>query len=539
MKPLTILILFSLPLFIFSQENRKDDFYFSSIEEEIVALNNKARKTDEDHPSDKLQLAREAYELSVAEDLYTNQADALATMGTAYLNLLEIDKSLESLTKSYELSKRIDYSEGLWYSAFYLGILHNFLEDFEKAEAFYKEADLLISSENDMRHIQVYRELAKLYKNQKLYKKAVSMISDALYISETLNDIQSTLELNLLSGEIHFNSGNIRIASSYLNNIINQTSAVGDYQNIRASAMSLMGKCYALLGNFPMALAYGQDALLLSVKNSFGSGRLDAYDSLSFIYQYMDDYEKAYFYLQTFYKQKELLEKEKSTSSLNRIKAYYGTFEKDQEIDKQQQQIETQKRLILAGSLFIALFIILILVFYLLYKKNSRIAEKLTREMKKEMVLSRTDPVTGLPNRKDMEGLIQNAITRWKKENIDFSLLFISLETYSKIDREWGEGSGEDLQRFASRIMQVELKGRDRISVWKPFLFLILLPETDRESLKTVIHKLHLKFSKIQYVYEGKETTLSVKSGSYTYSREDTRSNCIERCREELDNSST
>jgi len=82
---------------------------------------------------------------------------------------------------------------------------------------------------------------------------------------------------------------------------------------------------------------------------------LDAYDSLSFIYQLMDDYEKAYINLQLFYSQKEILEKKINTGNLNKIKAYYGSFEKEQEIDKQQMQIENQNRLILAGSLMITL----------------------------------------------------------------------------------------------------------------------------------------------------------------------------------------
>jgi diguanylate cyclase (GGDEF)-like protein len=529
-----LIILFLYPLVLFSQVDGTEDFYFSSLEEEAVLLNLQARETGNDQPSVKLQLAQEAYSLAIAEQLYETQVDALATMGTAYFYLLEIDKSLEALKRSYELANRINYSEGHWYSAYILGTIHAYLEDPEIAEAYFSEADQLVIPENDIKHISVFKELVKIYISQKFYEKAATISTEALLMSEILDEEGFILELTLLSGEIQFLAGNIRRANNLLRDIITKTSALGEYQEIRASALSLMGKCYALLGDYHMALANGQDALLLSVKNDSDQGRLEAYDSLSYIYQLMDDFERAYLNLQLYYRQKEFLEKEKNTGNLNKIKAYYGTFEKEQEIDKQQLQIETQNRLILAGSLMIAVFIVLLLIFYLLYRKNSRIAEKLSRDLKRELILSKTDPVTGLSNRKDIEDLIQKAIAAWKKDYINFSLLFLSIESYKKIDREWGEGSGEKLQKFIGNLLKSELKGQDVVAVWKPFLFLILLPETDQDSLKSVRHKLNLRFSRVKYIQDERETVLILNMGTSTYSGDGNRSDCIERCREEL-----
>jgi len=527
-------MLFYSSFVLFSQVDKTEDFYFSSIEEEAVLLNKKARETGNDKPLVKLQLAQEAYALSVDENLLENQVDALATMGSAYFHLLDIDKSLELQNQSYELARNINYTEGQWFSAYSLGTLQVYLEDPEKAEIFFAEADKLIVAENDIKHIIVLKEFVKLYKQQGLFEKASATAEEALLMAESLKEEKYTLELSLLYGEIQFHAGNIRNANNLFRNIIAMTSALGDYQDIRASALSLMGKCYALLGDYHMALANGQDALLLSVKNDSDQGRLDAYDSLSFIYQLMDDYEKAYINLQLFYSQKEILEKKINTGNLNKIKAYYGSFEKEQEIDKQQMQIENQNRLILAGSLMITLFIILILIFYFLYRKNSRIADKLSRDLKREMILSKTDPVTGLPNRKKIEEVIQKAITLWKKDAVNFSLLFLSIESFKKIDKEWGEGSGEKIQKFIGNLLKSELKGRDIISVWKPFLFLILLPETDSDSLKSVRHKINLRFSREKYIQDERETSLSLKIGFFTYSGEENRSDCIIKCREEL-----
>ena len=284
---IALLFIIFLPLFLIAQVDKTEDFYFSSIEEEIIALNKKAVETGEDNPAEKLRFASKAYELSIAEDLFENQVTALLSMGEAYFYLLEIDKSLEYLNESYELSRNLFFRDGHWNSAYQLGLLYSFLDDSQKAISFFLEADQLVNEENDIRHICVNRELIDLYKDSELYGDAISLASETLVMAEVLEDEQSILEITLQSGEIHLLAGEIRKANNLFKEITSRTSAVGDFQYLRASAMSNMGKCYALLGDYHLALSSGQRALLLSVKNDSGPGRIEAYNSLSFIYEYI------------------------------------------------------------------------------------------------------------------------------------------------------------------------------------------------------------------------------------------------------------
>jgi diguanylate cyclase (GGDEF)-like protein len=519
---------------LFSQVDKTDDFYFSTIDEEIIALIDKANQIGESDPSEMLRLSLDAYSMAVAEDSFENQVKALAAIGIAYFDLQEIEKSFQALDDSNQLAKRINYIEGQWYSAYHLGILNNFIDDLEKSILYFEEAESLIPDFNDPKHIPVYRELADLYDRQNQFEKAVDFSEKALKIAIFQGDLESVLSIYLLSGEIHFRAGNIRTANNQFGAIVNQTTSFGDFQNIRALAMSQMGKCYALLGDFHLALANGQNSLLLSAKNDFLEGRVKAYDSLAFIYQKMDDFKQAFENLQLYYSFKSIFDLKINTEKLNKIKAYYGTFEKEQEIDKQQIQIQSQNRLILFGSLMIAIFTILILILFLLYRKNSRIAVKLNRELKNEMFLSRTDLVTGLPNRKNIEDLIQKEIIKWKKSNTEFSIVFVSIELYRKIDKEYGEGTGQALQKFISRLLKTELKGQDIVSVWKPFLFLLLLPATNSEDSQSVVNRIKLRISREIFTKDDKEIPLSIKIGSFTYSGEGNRSDCIEKCRSEL-----
>jgi diguanylate cyclase (GGDEF)-like protein len=531
---LLVPVIFFLSFFLFSQEDQTGDFFFTSMDEEISLLIEKARKTGESDPASMLFSATEAYELSISEGSVTGQINALATMGKAYFYLQEYDKSIQALTESYNTSAQVEYTEGLWYSSFNLGIIYRYIEDTEKAVRYMEEADALVVQENDSRHISIYTELAALYKEQKMYEKALLISSKASTIALNLDDTQSVLSLSLQQGDIYYLAGDIRKASNLFEFIILKTSSFGEFQNLRASAMSQIGKCYALLGDYHLALANGQDALLLAAKNDSVTGRIEAYEALSFIYQNMGDYDQAFSNLQLYYRQKEILDKEKRSSNLNNIKAYYQTFEKEQEIDKQQVQISIQNRLILTGSFVMAICVVLILILFILYRKHSRTALKLNRELKQEMELTRRDHVTGLPNNKFIEDSLREAILKWKREQSVFSLVFISFESLKKIDQEQGAGTGAEIQKYISRLLKIELKGQDIVSLWKPFLFLLLLPDTDSSSSDSVIQRLITKFDKENFIKGETPLELPFKIGQFTYAGEGNRSYCIDKCREAI-----
>ena len=166
------------------------------------------------------------------------------------------------------------------------------------------------------------------------------IVEKALSLTEDNEDKDIILELTILMGEINYLAGDINKAVDLFESVVNLTDTSGENQFLRSLAMSFLGKCYILLGKYNIALVNGQQALLLSAKINFIEGRLKAYESLAFIYENMHRYEDAFSNLKSFYAHKEIFDKENSEKNLSRIKAYYGTFEKELEIDKQQIQIE-------------------------------------------------------------------------------------------------------------------------------------------------------------------------------------------------------
>jgi len=532
-----ILILSSILLSLEGQNGEAQGFYFTSAEDQVEELNREAKSLPSERAAEMLNLARKGYNLAEEENLKRLAIEAQALMGIAYYHLLEIDKSLESLKESYDMAIRYQYQSLQTYTAFHIGVVYRYLDEKEKALALFSEALELLSDDSGVQKVSILVQMAETYRDLREFGLASQFADKALSIAEELNLDLKVMELHLLSGNIAFNDGRLRDSVSQLIRIIGNTADGIDFSMVRASAMALLSRNYALLKDYTSALSYGQDALLLAVKTSNEKARLEAYSSLSFIYRQMNNYREAYNYLSLYYQQKEKYDKGRNDKNLNSIKTYYETLEKEKEIDEQKVQIDSQNRLILYGGLMLVLLLALLFVFYLLYKKKSRIVEKLSRDLKREMVLSKTDPVTGLPNRKGLDEKLKESFLKWKDSKKDFSLLIISLYDHKKMDKEVEPGTGEQFQKYIGDLLHTELKGNDFISLWKPFAFSILLPETDEDSVKTLKHKLDLVLNSRNFKSGDKEIPLSFKSASATYSGEGTARDFLDKCREQLKSS--
>lgn len=529
---LTLAFIFSLS--IFSQDGESNDFMFATIEDQIRSYNQQAEALTPDKAGEMLNLAKKAFSLAEAENFNKLGAEAQALMGIAYYYLLEIDKSLEYLNYCYDTALKYQFADLISYASYNMGIVYRYLDDKEKALTLFHESLANQDDANTIQKLSTLKALAETHRDLGQYTEAAGYTESALLIAKELEEQLIIQELQLLSGDIAYKNGNLRESVSRLIAIIRETSETAAMTAVRSSAMSLLGRNYARLNDNTRALSYGQDALLLAVSSGDEPNRLEAYSSLAFIYRQMNQFEEAYNYLSLYYKQKEIYDSGKNEKNLNSIKAYYETLEKEKEIDEQRVRIASQNRLIIYGTLLLVGLLALLFIFYQLYRRNQRVVEKLSRDLKKEMVLSKTDAVTGLPNRKAIEEKIREAFLQWKTDRKDFSLLFISFSEYRNLDKDIEDGAGEKFQKFIGDLLNTELKGQDFIALWKPFLFSVLLPSTDRESLILLGERLEHSLIEQRFKINDKEMSLSYTTASAVYSGEGTMHEFIDSCKNEL-----
>jgi len=105
---------------------------------------------------------------------------------------------------------------------------------------------------------------------------------------------------------------------------------------------------------------------------------------------------------------------------------------------------------------------------------------------------ARTDPLTGLSNRRDMMERLNAAHDASRKDGDVHGLILADLDDFKQINDGYGHGVGDEaLQQLAVRLSET-VKGRDVVSRWGGEEFLVLLPDTDKEGARAVAENLQL-----------------------------------------------
>lgn len=170
-----------------------------------------------------------------------------------------------------------------------------------------------------------------------------------------------------------------------------------------------------------------------------------------------------------------------------------------------------------------------------LLEKNALLEEKnkqLTAAQKELEVAARTDPLTKLPNRRDiLEKIIEEKI-RFDRSSKPFTLVLGDIDDFKRINDTYGHDCGDMVLVETARIMRGHLRKQDHAARWGGEEFL-LLPETDAAGGKTITQKIREKIADNTLEYQDQSISVTMTFGVTTITQ-----NCpgnIEECLKKAD----
>ncbi|MBI4390041.1 MAG: diguanylate cyclase, partial [Nitrospinae bacterium] len=150
-------------------------------------------------------------------------------------------------------------------------------------------------------------------------------------------------------------------------------------------------------------------------------------------------------------------------------------------------------------------------------KREQLIAELLVMKMRLEEA-ARTDPLTGLPNRRDFEEKSVYEIKRFERHGKPFGLVIGDIDHFKKINDTYGHDAGDQALKQTARLMQTALRKQDLVFRWGGEEFLILLPETDLKGAETLSEKVRSKFESEDFIYQRQKLPVTMSFGVALYS---------------------
>ena len=104
--------------------------------------------------------------------------------------------------------------------------------------------------------------------------------------------------------------------------------------------------------------------------------------------------------------------------------------------------------------------------------------------------LSGTDTLTGLPNRRVFEAHIEQELSRSRRHELSFSLIYLDLDHFKAFNSKWGHDIGDKVLKLTARAMNANKRTEDIIARWGGEEFIGLFPNSKKKDILHLTERL-------------------------------------------------
>lgn len=146
------------------------------------------------------------------------------------------------------------------------------------------------------------------------------------------------------------------------------------------------------------------------------------------------------------------------------------------------------------------------------FSSNLQGAEKkLMRANEKLKNQAGTDPLTGLPNRRQMSDTIE----KWRRENpmSNFSFAMADIDFFKRVNDTWGHDCGDEVLKTMANLFKEKLKRKGFVCRWGGEEFFFFLPDLNLDQAKVEIEEVRLAVRNTTIPYGDQEIHVTMTFG--------------------------
>jgi len=227
----------------------------------------------------------------------------------------------------------------------------------------------------------------------------------------------------------------------------------------------------------------------------------------------LGDFESAFHELQRLMALNDAQAEEDLAARVEQLQETFRADQLEKELALQRARAEVseqrarRQRLISAASIVSVVLLLLVLgLLYSRYRLGRRVSHTLDRA-------SRTDPLTGLSNRRDMTEQIDRAVARCNEHNEPASLIMADIDSFKRVNDTLGHQVGDEVLVHVAGLIRHQLRGVDTTARWGGEEFLILLPDTRDDGARCVSENLRALMEQSPPHIGGRALSLSLTFG--------------------------
>jgi diguanylate cyclase (GGDEF)-like protein/PAS domain S-box-containing protein len=128
-------------------------------------------------------------------------------------------------------------------------------------------------------------------------------------------------------------------------------------------------------------------------------------------------------------------------------------------------------------------------------------------------ILSRTDPLTGLLNRRAFDEIAENELSRFRRSREVYSLLMLDIDHFKKVNDKYGHTSGDVAIQSVAQTCESNLRLHDKAARLGGEEFCVLLPYTNKHAAYKIAEKLRRVVSTLSISTMNGDISMTISIG--------------------------
>lgn len=148
-----------------------------------------------------------------------------------------------------------------------------------------------------------------------------------------------------------------------------------------------------------------------------------------------------------------------------------------------------------------------------------RARTKLLALAKAHEYAARTDELTGLANRRDMQNRLNMEFSRFKRSGHHFSVVLIDLDLFKRVNDNYGHDAGDLVLQQFSDLTRTIVRQSDITARWGGEEFLLLLPDTTLLQALTLAERLRSEVAATEFRHHDQVLPVTISAGVCSISK--------------------
>ncbi len=143
---------------------------------------------------------------------------------------------------------------------------------------------------------------------------------------------------------------------------------------------------------------------------------------------------------------------------------------------------------------------------------------------------SKCDSLTGLYNRGYFEDSLTGEISRSRRYETEFSILFLDLDDFKKVNDTMGHLAGDYVLKKVANLIINEKREEDVVARYGGEELVVILPETNKVNTIIKAERIRKKIQDMSLVFDGKKIQITASGGIATFPQDAKEANKLIQC---------